>query len=83
MLKTKLKPCPFCGGKVVHYHTNHISLMRRTHAFRCEGCETLFYIPAKSKYASEEDTEKEAVTTFNKMSLMKTADIENFELMED
>lgn len=62
----KLKPCPFCGGKVTNYHTNHKDLNHRTYAFKCEKCEAIFYLPASSKYVSAENTEKELVELWNR-----------------
>lgn len=63
---SKLKPCPFCGGKITHYHTEHETLFERTFRFRCENCNTLFFIPFQSKYVSAEQTEKEATDIWNR-----------------
>ena len=49
---SELKPCPFCGGKITHYHTEHETLFARTFSFRCENCNTLFFIPLNASLLS-------------------------------
>ncbi len=65
-MEKKLKPCPFCGGKITNYHTNHLNLNYRVFEFRCEGCQTYFSIPVNSKYISMENTEREMEETWNR-----------------
>ena len=55
----KLLPCPFCGGKVEHYHTEQISFYKRKIRFRCNQCNGLFYFFDESK------DRKEAVKIWN------------------
>ena len=69
MAETKFKTCPFCGGKVTNYHTNHIDLKHRIYAFKCEKCEAIFYLPASAKYVSAENTEKEMLELWNRRSV--------------
>ena len=61
----ELKPCPFCGGKVDHYHTEHISFHECKHRFRCNKCNGIFFFYTKNNYKSAKQTEKEAIKIWN------------------
>lgn len=63
---SELKPCPFCGGEVDNFHTNHKSRTFREHYFRCKKCEAYFSLPSKSDYRSVEETEREAKELWNR-----------------
>ncbi len=62
----ELKPCPFCGGKVTHYHTNHLNLNHKMFDFRCEKCGAYFTLQNTTKYISAEETEEQAIKIFNR-----------------
>lgn len=53
--KVKLKPCPFCGGKV-NFDPNHINPERR---FECEGCGVMIMFDVDL-------SEKEAIAAWNR-----------------
>lgn len=61
----KLLPCPFCGGEVDHYHTEHINLHERKHRFRCKQCNGIFFFYVKGEYKNAKQVEKEAVKLWN------------------
>ena len=61
----ELLPCPFCGGEVDHYHTEHISLKQRKHRFRCNKCKGIFFFWVKGDYKNKEQVESEAIKIWN------------------
>lgn len=62
---SKLKPCPFCGGEVDHYHTEHITFHDQKHRFRCKKCGVLIFFYTKNTYRNATQTKKDAVRIFN------------------
>lgn len=64
--KVKLKPCPFCGGKVRLFHKEHFTMMKRRFDYNCLRCDAYISLMARSKYKSAEATEAEAIITWNR-----------------
>lgn len=66
MNEKDLKPCPFCGGKVSAFHTEHLSMRKRRFDFNCTRCDAYISLTVSSNYVSAEATEMEAVEAFNR-----------------
>lgn len=62
----KLLPCPFCGGEIEYLRADHKNLTLRSHQFICYNCNTQTFKKVIGRYISAIDTEKEAITAWNK-----------------
>lgn len=66
MSEKELKPCPFCGGEVDYIHTDHETLIFRTHQFSCKRCHANVFLEAEGHYKTATETEIEAIDTWNR-----------------